>query len=127
MENQELIHVKLEYNEAVESKKEILSAQMQLLKLAQIIGNYKKIRSKGLRTRLKTYRRIIELQKDLKKMNQTLPKIKVPKIIRKEDYISERKTKKVFSDSSQYDRSLEIELQQIQDKLNQLQRQTENF
>ena len=121
-----LIHVKFEYSEAVNAKKQMLSVEMQLLKIARIIGNYKKIRSKGLRTKLKTYRRIIELQKDLKKMQQTLPKIKVPKILQK-DEIEKIKINEIEPSSTQYDKSLENELQDIQDKLNKLQRQSEHI
>ena len=126
MENQNLIHVKLEYSEALNAKKDMLSVQMQLLKIARIISNYKKIRSKGMRTKLKTYRRIIELKKDLSKMQKTLPKIKVPKIIRQED-VKEKHIEEIPVISSQYDKSLEIELRQIQDKLKKIERQTENF
>lgn len=125
MENQNLIHVKFEYGEALNAKKQILSSQMRLLRIAQLIGNYKKIRLKKLRTNLKTYRKIKELKKELSNLHQVLPKVKIPRIIKKEP--EEKKVKEIPLAQTQYDKGLETELQEIQEKLNKLQRQTERF
>ena len=41
MKNENLIHVKLEYGEALQSKKDVLSSEMNLLRIAGIIKKYR--------------------------------------------------------------------------------------
>ena len=47
MTNEKLIHVKLEYPEAVESKRDFLNSEIYLLKCSHSIQKYRILRSKG--------------------------------------------------------------------------------
>ena len=52
-----LIHIKLEFSEAVESKKDMLYSQQALLKLAQIIKQYRTLRTEELKLKLKIHKK----------------------------------------------------------------------
>jgi len=115
MKNENLIHVKLEYGEALQSKRDVLSSEMSLLRIAKTIKNYHILRTEELKTKSKLHRRLKEIITNVKKMQTTLPKLKIPEILKKDREIEE--PKKVQVKKKQYDDSLESQLQEIQDKL----------
>jgi hypothetical protein len=115
MKNENLIHVKLEYDEALQSKREVLSSEMNLLRIAKTIKNYHILRSNELKRKLKLYRKIREIITSIKNIQITLPELKIPEILKKDKEIEE--PKKVQVKERQYDDSLESQLQEIQDKL----------
>ena len=118
MKNENLIHVKLEYGEALQSKKDILSSEMNLLRVTKMIKEYRLLRLEELKIKLKLYRKIKEIITTLKKMQTTLPKLKIPEILKNGREIEEPSKLPI----REYDESLESQLQEIQDKLNSLQK-----
>lgn len=115
MKNENLIHVKLEYEEALQSKRDVLSSEMNLLRIAKTIKNYHLLRTEELKIKSKLYRRIKEVIANIKKMQITLPTLKIPEILKKDKEVEE--PKKVQVKEKQYDDSLESQLQEIQEKL----------
>jgi len=117
MKNNNLVHVKVEYNEAVESKKDILSLQLNLIKTIKNIREYKIARLKELKLKNKLKRTTASALTNIKKIENALPKIKLNKI-------SKRKTESYVMNinKSSRDLVLERELQDIQEKLMALQR-----
>lgn len=120
MKNENLIHIKLEYEEAFQSKKDILSSEMNLLRIAKMIKKYRFLRQEELEIKLKLHRKIKEIITNIKKMQTTLPKLKIPEILKKDKEIEE--PDKIPIREPEYDESLESQLQEIQDKLNSLQK-----
>lgn len=120
MKNENLIHVKLEYGEALQSKRDILSSEMNLLRITKMIKKYRLLRLEELKIKLKLYRKIKEIITNIKKMQITLPKLEIPKILKKDKEIEE--PDKLPIKEREYDESLESQLQEIQDKLNLLQK-----
>ncbi len=125
MKEENFIHVKLEYEEAIQSKRDLLSSERDIIKLLKTIKRYHLLRKKELDVKLNICRRIKELKSNLTRLNQTLPKIKVPEILKREEHIMEISStnKKEFYDRDlepQYDRDLESQLQEIQDRLRRL-------
>ncbi len=114
-----LIYVKLSYEEAIEAKRDILSFEMNLLRVLKRVKNYHKIRSAELKTKLRIYRKIKELKTNLNKLGNTLPEIKIPKILSKgrAEIVGEKKVRGAddYSDSA-----LDIELKEIQERLKKL-------
>ncbi|GAI84149.1 unnamed protein product, partial [marine sediment metagenome] len=55
MSSENLIHVKLEYDEALQSKKDILSSEISLLRIAKAIKKHRLLRSDELKTKAKLY------------------------------------------------------------------------
>jgi len=120
MKNENLIHVKLEYGEALQSKRDVLSAEMNLLRIAKTIKHYHILRTEELKIKSKLYRKIKDMIINMKKMQITLPTLKIPEILKKDRKIEE--PKKVQVKEKYYDESLESQLQEIQDKLKSISR-----
>lgn len=124
MKDDNLIHVKLGYEEAFQSKKDILYLEMDLLKISKTIKSYHILRSDELELKLKFHKKIREVNTNLRKLQTILPKLKIPEILKKDKDIEEtskleegiQKPKK-----SQEDETLEFQLQEIQKKLDILQ------
>jgi len=132
MKNENLIHIKLENREAIQSKKDILLLERDLLKIVQTIKNYKKLRTEELNIKLKSHRKIKELTTNVTRLQRILPKIEIPDIL-EEDETSKsnemdenketvKKTLKIKAKekTKKYDHSIESQLKEIQDKLSSL-------
>lgn len=116
-----LIHVRLENEEAFESKRQILISEEGFLKIMQSIKGYNNLRSKELDTKIILYNRIRSLMSDIRKIKRILPKVEIPKILQKEEDIKTDITKKRIK-KKKYGDEIESQLQEIQDKLNALQK-----
>lgn len=116
MKNENLIHIKLEYEEAIQSKKEILSSEMDLLKIARTIKKYHSARLEELKQKSRLHRKIKETITNIRKLQTILPKSQSPLILPEDkDIPLKTKTKK----NPEQD-NLEYQLQEIQDKLKSL-------
>ncbi len=113
------IHIKLGYGEAVQTKKDILSSQMTLLRIAKAIRGYGIYRSGELELKLLLHKEMKNLKMNLGKLQKVLPKPKIPDILKKEGWEkTEPKSKKIKPP----ERDIEGQLQEIQKRLNELQR-----
>lgn len=119
MGDETLIHVKLEYAEAVRAKRDILSFESDLLRVLRRVRSYHKLRSEELRIRLKMYRRIKELKSNVGRLQQTLPKIKIPSLLSKgrEEIVEYSKPKVIKNNPSD---DLDKQLEEIQERLRKL-------
>jgi len=115
----EIIHIKLEYDEALQSKKDILSSELGLLKVAKAIKKHQILRSDELQIKLRLHRKLKELKTNIGKLQQVLPKIKIPEILEgKRESSEEPMIPKV--EKRAHDSSLESQLEEIQARLKQL-------
>ena len=119
--NENLIHVKLENEEALESKRQILTSEGDFLKIMQSIKGYHNLRSKELNTKIILYNKVKSLMSDIRKIQRILPKVEIPKILQKEEDIK-TDTTKIKRKKKKYGDEIESQLQEIQDKLNALQK-----
>jgi len=108
----ESLHIRFETQEAISSKRELLSAEINLLELVRIIQNYSELRKKELTRKAFLRARLRELTTDMKKLRDGLPKTKMPAM-------EEAETEKVISEELRKDR-LEDELKEIKEKLARL-------
>ncbi|HUW43929.1 MAG TPA: hypothetical protein VMV95_03150 [Bacillota bacterium] len=113
------VHIGLKYQEAFQTKRDILSLQVAILKIAKTIRGYGFYRSQELELKSELYKELKELKMSLGRLQKALPKPKIPDIL-KEDFgeKTEPKSKKI----KPLERNLEEELQEIQNRLNDLQR-----
>jgi len=118
--NENLIHVKIEYDEALESKKELLSLKMNLIKILRTIKKYNKLRVEELRLKSKLKRTTGSTLTNIKKFQKTVPKIKIHKMPKK-DKENDELSRITNIKENQQDKTLERELEQIQEKLRELQ------
>ncbi len=120
--NDEIIHIKLNYQEAIKSKKDILETQRNLIQLLRTVKRFHLIRIEELKFKLMLLKRIKETKTNISKLNKTLPKIKIPDIIKENvEELHKKKEKKedIFGqDMTQSD--IEKELMELQIKLKQL-------
>ena len=125
MTGEQLIHLKLNHEEALRLKKDLLSAQMGLLKTAQTLRSYGYFRSEELKLKAILYKEIRDVKLNIGKLQKILPKLKVPEILRREEKTETVKTIKPEEKKKTHKGDdLEAQLQEIQSRLNQLQRET---
>lgn len=117
MKEQSLIHVKIDYDEAVQSKKDLLSSERYFILLLKTIKRYGLLRRDELNTKLRLQKKMKDLKINLGKLNETLPKIKLPDILKKDDS-EEESSSKIKGKIVNID--LESQLREIQDRLRRL-------
>jgi hypothetical protein len=114
---QSLIHVKIDYMEAVQAKKDLLSSEREFIRVLKILKRYSLLRKEELTLRLKMQNKIKSLKINIGKLNDILPKVKVPNILKKND-IHEEKPLKAKQEAK--DNDLESQLREIQERLRKL-------
>ncbi len=113
------VYIKLEYEEALKSKKDILASEIALLKISKIIKNYQHYYLEEIELKNKLLKAIKELKTNSGKIQKILPKPKIPEILNK-SYSFETETK-TTAKTKKTEESLESQLQEIQRRLNKLQ------
>jgi len=106
------IHVRLEYEEAVGGRKELLSSQMNVLQLMQKIKNYKIFRKRELILKGKLKKQFSELKHHLTEIHHFFPEDKT-------EQESEIRIKNKNIDEK-HNKDIEYELQEIKEKLERL-------
>jgi len=114
------IHIKLENDEAIISKKDLLSSEINLLRISQIIENYRKLRSEEIKKKRLILKRSKEIKKDLSKLQIILPNLKIPKILKGENYDPNDKKEKTTFEIPKNKGNIERQLLEIQERLNKL-------
>jgi hypothetical protein len=119
----QLIHIKLGYSEAIESKRDILITQTNLIKILKNIKRYHLIRSKELKLKIIFLKKIRDLKKNINKIEKAIPKIKIPEEIRHDERNKDkeniRKIKNI-SGSELKQNDIEKELAELQKRLSEL-------
>jgi hypothetical protein len=119
MTDENLIHIKLEYKEALQSKKDLLSSQMALLKAEKTIRGYRSYRTQGFELRENLSKKIKGLKSSMWNLQKSLPKLKIPGILKKE--VLEEEKHEYPEGGEMYDGDLEKQLHDIQRRLKELQ------
>ena len=119
MTEEKLIYVKLEYEDAIQSKKNILSLEMDLLKTIQTIKTYHESRTEELQLKIKLHKKIKTLLLEIKRLQKNLPELKIPKILK------EHEIEETIPKEKHHDNNIESQLMKIQEKLDSL--GTNNF
>jgi len=125
MKEKELVHVKLEYGEAFEGKRDILSSEVCFLEIARNIRRYNLLRQEELKRKLRIYKKIREINSSINKLKQILPKVRIPEIVRREtgENEMEKLQKSIIKTKQRAEKNnIESQIQEIQDKLKQLAR-----
>jgi hypothetical protein len=123
MSNENLIHVKLEYTEALQSKRGLLTTQRDILRIAKIIKQYRALRLTELKAKQKALTKIKGLNTNIKKLQKTLPKIQMPEILQEHEVLdtdTEVDKEIKHAKNKEYDVSIENQLAEIQNKLKSL-------
>ena len=120
MSSENVIHIKLDYMEALKAKRSILSSELSALNIAKKIARYRTIRMEELGLKSRLYGKMKEAKSNIRKLQILLPNPKVPRIVKREQAIE----KHLEAESVLHDEGdIESQLREIQRRLERLQRQ----
>jgi hypothetical protein len=119
MSDENPVYLKLEYDESLESKRDILSSEMFLLNIIKIIKRYDSLREEELELKNQLYKNIKEFNTLLKKARVSFPFLKLPENLKREDI---RTDSREIKKGKYADEDLESQLRQIQEKLRDMER-----
>lgn len=120
MTDRTLVHVRVDYVDALESKKNILNIEKSVLEVNEVALNFSSLRTLELKNKLKFYRKVREILNIVKELKKNLPEGKIPKRVR--EMKAEGKTKEKSAKKTKEKRGVELQLRDIQEKLAALQR-----
>lgn len=112
MKNENFIHVKLGYDETIQSKKDILFSQMNLIRILKSIKSYHILRTEELELKKELHTKTKELNANIKKIQFLFPKI--PGVVKSPQRL---KTPQKSFEARTKDTDLEQQLRQIQERL----------
>jgi hypothetical protein len=114
------IHVKLDYNEALNLKKSALMIEKELLETAKNLKNYNMLRKKEFLIKAKIKKDMLFLENQLTFLSRMLPFHELGNFQKAEKLSSEKTAKQVPEKIEKIHRSIDIELQEIKEKLARL-------
>jgi len=117
MTKENLIHVKINYDEAVDSKREILSLQMHFLKILRAIKNFGYLRTEEINQKTNFSKKIKSIKSDINKIQVLLPKSDIPEKYKKKPEIKHKEIKERLIEKREAEDDLDIQLREIQEKL----------
>lgn len=122
MKKDNLMHIRVNFSEAIDSKKDLLISEMSLLKIRKNIDNYRKLRKIELELKERSKKELKEILNELKKIKtNALPKIEIPDILKKdEEIISKTKKSKKSDFETTSEDDIEIQLKEIREQLKQI-------
>ncbi len=125
MKEKSVVHIMVNYEDALSTKKSILSTEANLIKVIKRIKRYEILRREELNNRLRIQNKIKELKTSTAKINDAFPKVKLPEILKrvdtpKKEEIKEEKQSKVPAKKKNEEDDLETQLKEIQEKLMRL-------
>lgn len=119
------IHIRLENPEAVRGKRDLLSSEINLLKIFQSIEHFKRLRAEELKKKRLVVKKSGEIKKNLNKLKIILPNLKIPKILKEEVSSIKKKEKNLDYKIPKTKSKIEEELTEIQERLNRLSQQNQ--
>ncbi|MGA2130607.1 MAG: hypothetical protein ABSG05_03295 [Candidatus Pacearchaeota archaeon] len=120
MPSEDTIYIKLDYMEALKTRRGILNSELSVLNISKKIQQYKNLRllELGLKSKLST--KFKDVKSNIRRLQATLPSGRLPKIIQKEKAKAvEKSSERVGRIRQQSD--IESQLSEIQRRLAELQ------
>ncbi len=111
------VYIKLEYDESLKSKKNLLSSEMSLLNIIKIMSRYNALRLEELKLKSEMYRAVKDLDSSMKKARASFPFLKIPERAKREEIIKRENIEETEIRKRVFDEDLESQLKNIQDKL----------
>lgn len=123
------IHVRLLNFEAVNSKKDLLFSEENILKILQSLQNYRKLRQRELQVKSDLYSNLKKINTLVNSLQKKFPTFKTPKKLKKFEHpkktaekknITSNKRKHSIKDKNFRDNNLESQIGEIHEKLQRL-------
>ncbi len=116
--NQNSLHIRLENDEALESKRSFLASQIALLRILKTVKSYRMLRSQEIQLKLELAKKMRELRTEISEIEKVLPKVKAQGLLKTSNTPERQYLKKT---TPVKDLSIENQLYEIQRRLNELQ------
>lgn len=120
---EDAVHIKLDIQEGIQSRKDVLSTMVSLLKMIQVMKNYHQLRSKELEIKIEMRKRLKLLRSHLSETERKFPKLKIPELLKEEKIEEKEERRKIVKipirekiEEKPKD-DIESQLQDIQSKL----------
>lgn len=118
----EIIHVKLDYDEAVRAKQTVLLTEQSLIYMIKALRKFRDLRKEELMKKQKLRNQLTDFAKKLNKLQKMFPQIQNPedkkkKKKEKDPDVEALETKIEKVQKQRYDRDLEEQLSSIQERL----------
>ena len=104
-------HIRLDYEEALNAKKHLLSSELNLLQLMKTVKNYRTLRKKEITSKNKLKRELTSLKTKINLIESTFPKLRP-------NQLKIKKVEKKIRDEENED--IQDELEEIKAKLKKL-------
>lgn len=114
------IHLKFEHEEAVQSRRDMLTSEIDIINVMKSLENFMSLRMLELKAKAKLFREIKKLETEIKKLERNLPDVKVPRILKANVIKKKESREKSFEVKTPKSNDLESQLAEIQRKLKQL-------
>ncbi len=108
------VHVKLDYSEAIQSKKSTLSSEADIIKIIKSLQRYRLLRKKELVLKQKLFTKIKGITPKIKELESSLPEPELPKRLQSDKH----KKSSYLDEDKKTEDSLENQLRDIQKRLN---------
>ena len=127
MDGEKLIHVRMDFVDALETKKTILEIQKSFIQMNNSLENYSSLRMNELKMKTKLSGKIKESSQMIKNLKKFLPEPKMPKILTREKEESKpvqsqkiQKQKEMPVKRMVEHKSIDEQIRDIQSRLNSL-------
>lgn len=120
MPKDELLHVRFERGEAIQSQRDFLSSQMFLLKMAGIMEDYNALRDREFKTKSALRTKTKDLKLAIGRLHKILPSPEIPDSIKREKK-KEDKVEYEPKKRTNYTPDVEEQLREIERRLHRLQ------
>jgi hypothetical protein len=111
------LHVKVNYGESINAKKQILSSQIRLLRIIKNIKKFKELRILELDQKINISQRTKGLKEDLKNIQKILPNQEIPKKYKQKITTPNKEVKEKTIQKKEPESDLDLQLKEIQEKL----------
>lgn len=126
-----LIHIKLEYEEALNGKRDVLTSEVSLLRISRRIQSYKAHRDNELDLKMLLYKKTKEVRANINLLHKILPVLQLPDVLKKheEEYPGQRNIKGNAINTARpmhqanAGSDVESQLREIEQRLDELQNQ----
>jgi len=123
------IHVRFEREESMQSKKDVLAAELSLVNIMKSLGRYTVLRNNELKLKARLYRELKKIGADIKRLETVMPEVEIPGILKHHKKHVKHETKEEIEKTDEEEKpkvkgkkedSLESQLKEIQRKLKSL-------
>jgi len=118
IKNIDPVYLKITYDEAIKSKKDLLLSELSLLTILKIIKEYRTLRTEKFRLKSNLYKAIRELDLSIRKTKSVFPFLKIPEKLKRKEIAKIENVEEIKpAREIVFDEDLESQLKNIQERL----------